>query len=45
MNITSIIIVTFISSVSIYLIFLVIGIGGIETNRTAQGFDKKSRKR
>jgi len=33
----------FISTASLYLIFLVIGVGGINRNREAQGLDQKSK--
>ena len=41
MNFASIVIITVISTLSIYLIFLVIGVGGIAKNRRAQGLDQK----
>tara|TARA_Y100001968_G_C19350808_1_gene714529 strand:- start:316 stop:450 length:135 start_codon:yes stop_codon:yes gene_type:complete len=44
MNFASITTITFICAVSFYLIFLVLGLGGIEINRKAQGLDQKSEK-
>ncbi len=34
-------IITLISTLSLYLIFLLLGVGGIAKNREAQGLDKK----
>tara|TARA_B100001250_G_C19708232_1_gene747938 strand:+ start:482 stop:616 length:135 start_codon:yes stop_codon:yes gene_type:complete len=44
MNFATIAIIIFISTVSLYMIFLVLGVGGIAINRTAQGLDQKSNK-
>ena len=44
MNFSTILIITLIATLSFYLIFLVIGLGGIPQNRKAQGLDHKSRK-
>ena len=35
-------IITIISTLFLYLIFLVLGVGGIAKNRNAQGLDQKS---
>ena len=40
MNFVSIAIITVLSTVSLYIIFLVIGVGGISKNRAAQGLDQ-----
>ena len=40
MNFVTIAIVTFISSIFLYMIFLVLGFGGISQNRRVQGFDQ-----
>tara|TARA_B100000700_G_scaffold141503_1_gene157479 strand:- start:465 stop:599 length:135 start_codon:yes stop_codon:yes gene_type:complete len=42
MNIATIFISTFILTVSLYLVFLLLGVGGVAKNREAQGLDKKS---
>ena len=44
MNFATIVIITFIGSVSFYIIFLVLGVGGIANNRNAQGLDHESKK-
>ena len=44
MNFATIAIITFIASVSFYLFFLVLGVGGISNNRKAQGLDHESKK-
>ncbi len=44
MNLATIVISIFISTVAFYLIFLVLGVGGIANNRKAQGIDQKSTK-
>tara|TARA_Y100001968_G_scaffold92441_1_gene83129 strand:- start:241 stop:375 length:135 start_codon:yes stop_codon:yes gene_type:complete len=44
MNFATIAIITFISTVSLYIIFLVLGVGGIAKNRIAQGLAQKSKK-
>ena len=43
MNFAKISIITIISSISFYLIFLVLGVGGIAKNRKAQGLNQKSK--
>ena len=43
MNIATIIIITLISALTLYLVFLVIGVGGIAKNLKAQGLEKKNR--
>ena len=43
MNFASIAIITVISTVSLYVIFLVLGVGGIAKNRSVQGLDQKQR--
>jgi len=40
MNFATITIITIISTVFFYVIFLVLGVGGIAKNRRAQGLDK-----
>ena len=40
MNFGTIIITTVISTLSLYIIFLVLGVGGIAKNRRAQGLDQ-----
>ena len=40
MNLSMIAILTIISTVFFYIIFLVLGVGGIAKNRRAQGLDK-----
>tara|TARA_B100000579_G_C22682220_1_gene780846 strand:+ start:805 stop:939 length:135 start_codon:yes stop_codon:yes gene_type:complete len=42
MNFTNLILTIFLSGVSFYVIFLVLGVGGVSKNRVAQGIDKKS---
>ena len=44
MDFQNIIFITFISTVILYLSFLLIGVGGITNNREAQGLDQKSKK-
>tara|TARA_B100000902_G_C26948975_1_gene734814 strand:+ start:527 stop:661 length:135 start_codon:yes stop_codon:yes gene_type:complete len=44
MNFATIALITVISTLCLYMIFLVLGIGGIAKNRTAQGLDPKSNK-
>tara|TARA_Y100001968_G_scaffold153750_1_gene140468 strand:- start:195 stop:320 length:126 start_codon:yes stop_codon:yes gene_type:complete len=41
MNITTIAIISIILTLVLYLSFLVVGIGGIDKNRKAQGLDEK----
>jgi len=43
MNFATIAIITITSTVFFYLIFLVLGIGGIAKNRRAQGLDQSKR--
>jgi hypothetical protein len=40
MNFATIAIITIISTLFFYMIFLVLGVGGIAKNRRAQGLDK-----
>ena len=42
MNFVNIVVITLILTVSVYILFLVAGVGGIEKNRKAQGLDDKS---
>ena len=44
MNFSTISIIVIISAVSLYIVFLVLGVGGIAKNRSAQGIDQKSNK-
>tara|TARA_Y100001968_G_C18877602_1_gene490148 strand:- start:175 stop:309 length:135 start_codon:yes stop_codon:yes gene_type:complete len=44
MNFVTISIITIISALTFYLIFLVLGVGGIAKNRDAQGLSEKSQK-
>ena len=44
MDFPTILVITFISSLSLYFIFLLIGVGGISRNRKAQGIDQKLNK-
>tara|TARA_B100000965_G_C19555552_1_gene742007 strand:+ start:373 stop:507 length:135 start_codon:yes stop_codon:yes gene_type:complete len=44
MNFSTILIITLIATLAFYMIFLVIGLGGISQNRKAQGLDHKPRK-
>ena len=43
MNFATFTIITIISAVFFYLIFLVLGVGGIAKNRRAQGLDQSKR--
>tara|TARA_B100001250_G_C19519786_1_gene665471 strand:- start:236 stop:376 length:141 start_codon:yes stop_codon:yes gene_type:complete len=43
MNFATIAIITIISTVFFYIIFLVLGAGGIDKNRKAQGLDQSKR--
>tara|TARA_B100000945_G_scaffold262509_1_gene221078 strand:+ start:418 stop:558 length:141 start_codon:yes stop_codon:yes gene_type:complete len=43
MNFATITIITVITTLFFYLIFLVLGVGGIAKNRKAQGFDQNQR--
>ena len=43
MNFTTIAIITIISTVFFFMIFLVLGVGGIAKNRRAQGLDQGER--
>ena len=43
MNFVAIAIFTIICSLALYIIFLVLGVGGIPKNRKAQGIDKQSK--
>tara|TARA_Y100001968_G_scaffold92078_1_gene82804 strand:+ start:803 stop:943 length:141 start_codon:yes stop_codon:yes gene_type:complete len=40
MNFVTIAIITVISTISLYIIFLALGVGGIAKNRRAQGLDQ-----
>ena len=40
MNLTTIATITIISTLLLYIIFLVLGVGGIAKNRSAQGLDQ-----
>ena len=44
MNFATISIIIFTSAVSFYMFFLILGVGGIAKNRSAQGLDQKSSK-
>ena len=41
MNFATIVVITVISTLSLYIFFLVVGVGGIDKNRNAQGLDQK----
>tara|TARA_Y100001968_G_scaffold324674_1_gene364468 strand:+ start:1578 stop:1715 length:138 start_codon:yes stop_codon:yes gene_type:complete len=43
MNFATIAIITIISTVLLYLFFLVLGVGGITKNRRAQGLDQSKK--
>ena len=43
MNIATIAIITIISTLFFYMVFLVLGVGGIAKNRRAQGLDQVQR--
>ena len=43
MNVATFTIITIISTVLFYVIFLVLGVGGIAKNRRAQGLDQSKR--
>ena len=43
MNVASISVITVIATLSFYLIFLVLGVGGIANNRAAQGLDQNQK--
>ena len=43
MNFATITIITIISTVFFYVVFLVLGVGGIAKNRRAQGLDQSER--
>ena len=43
MNFATIAIITIISTLFFYMIFLVLGVGGIAKNRRAQGLDQNQR--
>ena len=40
MNATTIALIVLVTSLSLYLIFLLLGVGGIANNRAAQGLDE-----
>ncbi len=44
MDFSTIVIITIVSTAFLYLLFLVIGVGGIAQNRKAQGVEEKSNK-
>tara|TARA_B100000700_G_scaffold134801_1_gene150580 strand:+ start:1302 stop:1436 length:135 start_codon:yes stop_codon:yes gene_type:complete len=44
MNFSNIAIITILITLSLYLMFLLLGVGGIAQNREAQGIDHKSKK-
>ena len=41
MNLATIAIITVLSTLFLYIIFLLLGVGGIAKNRAAQGLDQK----
>ena len=43
MNTASIAVITLVTTLSIYLMFLVLGVGGIANNRAAQGLDQNKK--
>ena len=43
MNTASIAVITLVTTLSVYLIFLVLGVGGIANNRAAQGLDQNQK--
>ena len=43
MNIASVAVITLIATLSLYLIFLVLGVGGVANNRAAQGLDQNQK--
>ena len=43
MNFSTIVIITLLATISLYIIFLVLGVGGIAKNRSAQGLDHNQR--
>ena len=43
MNFATIALITVLFTASLYLIFLVLGVGGISKNRVAQGLDQNQR--
>ena len=45
MNYSTITIITIVSGLFLYIIFLVLGVGGIDKNRIAQGLDQKGDKK
>tara|TARA_Y100001968_G_C19126732_1_gene604616 strand:+ start:119 stop:253 length:135 start_codon:yes stop_codon:yes gene_type:complete len=44
MNSASLAIITVVFTLTLYLIFLLLGVGGIAKNREAQGLNQKSKK-
>ena len=44
MNSTTIVITIIVSTLTIYLMFLLLGVGGINKNREAQGLDQRTNK-
>ncbi len=44
MNSVTIVIITFVITLSFYLFFFVLGLGGVAKNRKAQGLDHKANK-
>ena len=43
MSYTTIVIITTVATFFLYIIFLVLGVGGIDKNRRAQGLDQSKR--
>ena len=43
MNIVSVAVITLVATLSLYLIFLVLGVGGVANNRAAQGLDQNQK--
>ena len=43
MNIVSVAVITVVTTLSLYLIFLVLGLGGVANNRAAQGLDQNQK--
>ena len=43
MNFASIALIILLSTVTLYILFLVLGVGGIAKNRSAQGLDQNHR--
>ena len=43
MDLTSIAIISIVTTILLYVFFLILGVGGISENRRAQGLDKSSK--